>query len=98
MPEITGADTILKWWLDGDADGADVIVEALIRPVPRSRSPTGLAVDAIVTLNGNVIAEEAMCLGENDARSKALAMARAAIGALEQTYGRRGTKEPARIG
>ena len=93
MPENRRADTILKWWLDGDTDGGEVIVEALIRPVPSSRSMSGLAVDAVVTLNGTEIAARHMCLGEHEAREYALAMARAAIGALEQVHGRRGERE-----
>ena len=96
MPDNRRADTVLKWWLDGDTDGGEMIVEALIRPVPSSMSKSGMAVDAVVTLNDTEIATEHMCLGENHARTCALMMARAAIGALEQVHGKRGEPQLSR--
>ncbi|MDE0660318.1 MAG: hypothetical protein OXI79_11780 [Gammaproteobacteria bacterium] len=98
MPDNRKGDTILKWWMEGDTDGAEMVIEAMIRPVPRVRSRSGLATDAIVTLNGVEIAPRPMCLGENDAREYALAMARAAIGTLEQVHGRRGERQEASNG
>lgn len=95
MSESKEAYTVLKWWLEGDTDGADQIVEALVQPKP---TPRLVAADAIVTLNGTVIAKSEMRFSEHEARECALSMARAAIGALEQVHGKRGTKEGAHYG